>query len=148
MIDKATHRAYRFFREQGNGAGYALQLAKAEAWAQENNVEMSWKWDDDADLTWCDECDHLRQCKAGDRNGRIRPENRGCHDCTNRAHYNPHEHEVMGCVAKGPDNLNVSLWGITDPNQEYRRVVEAEMALELRDTVEGTADMYARHFAE
>jgi hypothetical protein len=49
--------------------------------------------------------------------------------------------EVFGCILRHPDGTEESLWGIADPTQEYARVVEAELAAQLRDTIrrKGTA---------
>jgi hypothetical protein len=43
----------------------------------------------------------------------------------------PPPKEVLGCVMKDPKGREVeSLWGIGDPDRNYRRVVEAELASE------------------
>jgi hypothetical protein len=43
----------------------------------------------------------------------------------------PREHEILGCIARGPDGeVLASLWGIVDADIGYRRVVEAELASE------------------
>lgn len=39
--------------------------------------------------------------------------------------------EVLGCILKDSQgNVYGSLWGITDPDRDYRRVIEAELALD------------------
>ena len=41
------------------------------------------------------------------------------------------EHEVLGCVLRDADgNVLASLWGVSDPDSAYQRVVEAEIAAE------------------
>ena len=51
----------------------------------------------------------------------------------------PAPQEVLGCVARWRDGAYAtSLWGIGDPSDAYRRVVEAELAHEAR------AEMRAR----
>lgn len=41
--------------------------------------------------------------------------------------------EVLGCVVRySTGTIGPSLWGIGDPDENYRRVVEAELALEAR----------------
>jgi hypothetical protein len=124
-MTKRTQAAYEFFREHagyvvGQNAKGALALAKAEEWARENDVTFDWTDDPEPDLSWCECAD-----------GSVR-----------------HEHEVLNCLATGPDDFSASLCGITDADRDYCRVVEAELASELRHNVEGTRDLYARHFAE
>ena len=81
----------------------ARRLAEAEAWASDH---VTWRWshDDDADLSWHDDPSSVV--------------------------------EVLGCEALRPcgccGHMQTvgSLWGIVDPDDDYRRVVEAEIALE------------------
>lgn len=41
------------------------------------------------------------------------------------------EHEVLGCILQDRcGNVLGSLWGITDPDNDYMRVVVAELAAE------------------
>jgi hypothetical protein len=105
-------RAFRFFCEQagyavGERAVGALRLAKAEA-AAKDVLRFRWVDDIDADYSWLDE---KKETQA--------------------------DHEVFGCIAErqctkcGHWEQAASLWGIFDPSPEYRRVVEAELALEL-----------------
>jgi hypothetical protein len=43
------------------------------------------------------------------------------------------DHEVLGCILDLPREKHAaSLWGIVDPSREYGRVVEAELAYEMR----------------
>lgn len=104
--------AYHWFRGQGYGAVIALSLARAEVAAQEDGCE--WLWEDD----W------------GGWDG-VRAEQRGRNP-------GPAPSTVEGCILYGPapegmDSLRpvlASLWGIWDASPEYRRVVQAELALE------------------
>jgi hypothetical protein len=48
----------------------------------------------------------------------------------------PAPHEVLGCVLKNDrGEVLASLWGIGDPDKNYRRVIEAELALEARGEI-------------
>lgn len=105
-------QAYKFFKANAGGivgqcAAGALALAKAEEWAQAEEVTIEWMPDDDADegnLCQCKECVEWRESNGMD---------------------------VWGCVLTLGDE-SVSLWGIERPSDEYRRVVEAELAQELQ----------------
>jgi hypothetical protein len=103
---------YRFFRDHagyvvGRSAEYALQLARAEQYAQDHGWDFDWIPDPEPDLSWCDTCI--------DR---------------------PHAHEIEGCILNSPEDSHLaSLWGITDADQNYRRVIEAELALEAMPEV-------------
>lgn len=84
----------------------ARELAHAEEWAKEVGVIFLWEEDPDADRSWMGENGHVDD-------GR----------------------EFFGCVAELGDR-NTSLWGIDFDNDDlwrapYRRVVEAELAMEL-----------------
>lgn len=48
------------------------------------------------------------------------------------AEFNAEADEVLGCAMskRGSHKSVASLWGIGDPDNDYRRVVEAELALE------------------
>lgn len=99
-------RAYRlFFDHAGYIAGHraecALSLARAEQHARDNDWQAEWVGDEFADLSWMSDEERQR------------------------------EHEVLGCVLKdSTGNVLASLWGITDPDRQYMRVVEAELASE------------------
>lgn len=59
----------------------------------------------------------------------------GCIGCTceskDCACYMGEPHEVLGCVARNSaGEVLSSLWGICEPSREYRRVVEAKLAVE------------------
>ena len=81
----------------------AVELAEAEAIGQRLGYEFDWEWDSDPDLSWMSD-DEREQ-----------------------------EHEVLCCRIPDPDNTRyslASLCGITDPDSNYRRVIEAELASE------------------
>ena len=97
-------RAYRFFFEHagyivGQRAQCALALARAEQYARDNEWDAEWVADDFPDLSWMAD-EEQRQ-----------------------------PHEVLGCILRDADGNSLgSLWGITDPDNAYMRVVAAELA--------------------
>lgn len=101
-------------KEQGKRRA-ARAYADAEAWASREGLVYDWLYDDMP----CDGCD----CGSDD-----------C-DCSTGA-----AHETLGCVLYRPcpdhgidckhAEVLQSLWGICGATSEYRRVVEAELALE------------------
>ena len=104
-------QAYRFFKAHaGYRVGFhavdAAALARAEDWASKQSVEYVWDGDPDTDL--------------------------GDHEywCTAEARGEDHDHEGFQVVAQIPAQTLSSLGGIIDPDDNYRRVVEAELALE------------------
>jgi hypothetical protein len=105
-MTNAMIRPYRFFFANagyivGQRAQGALSLARAEQHATDNDWSAAWEWDECPDLSWLSE----RELKQ--------------------------DHEVLCCVLKdGDGNVLASLCGITDPDSNYRRVVEAELASE------------------
>lgn len=124
------HRAFRFFFKSagyvvGRRANGALQLARAEAWADDNGYCFEWHSDDDADLGdheyWCA---GARRDKAGfDQDGDEIPSYRRSTECPG--------HEAEYCLMRDPDGHVVqSLSGILDADGNYRRIVQAELALE------------------
>lgn len=98
-------RRYHFFKEHagymvGRRAEGAVNLARAEYMVQQLNWEYEWEEDPDGWSTL----------------GDIDPKD---------------VEEVLGCVLKdGSGDVVASLGGIIDPDRNYRRVVEAELALE------------------
>lgn len=81
----------------------AKDLAKAEEEAQRTEWEFEWEWDECPDLSWMS--DEERE----------------------------QDHEVLCCRIVDPENPRyslASLCGITDPDSNYRRVIEAELASE------------------
>lgn len=119
----AKQRAYRFFyanagssydpkretKQQGRARGARL-LAKAERDAANLGYTFSWREDyaDYKNSLW----DHAYWCQDA-------------------AAGVEHTHEVWGCVMLDENEQHAqSLWAIIDPSAAYRRVVEAELALE------------------
>lgn len=122
------YKRYRFFKQYagwrvGHSTEEALALARAEQWAEDHDLEYEWNWDDEGDLGdhayWCKEARRFeaRRNTAGDYMYYARDE---C-PCT---------HDVEYCVATYHDEVKASLSGIIDADRIYRRVVEAELALE------------------
>lgn len=111
---------------QGRRRG-ARQLAKAEAWAESQELVAVWQFDPDCgpdDFDFESDKDHVRE-----------------HGAVGCILYRP-------CLEHGTDCKHAevlgSLWGITESlvNAErdaYRRVVEAELALEAMPAPEGEA---------
>lgn len=101
----SSHNPLTETPEQGRARG-ARQLAQAEARASALGYEFNWV----SDVEGCSGCD------CG---------NEEC-DC-----FSGNLHEVLGCIAVDADGEEkASLWGICGATREYRRVVEAELALE------------------
>ena len=124
----ALNRATLFFAEH---AGYATppgrmvcarELAEAERWAADV-LTFTWDWDVCPDYTWCDVCEHIRLCR-----------DRGCLRCQ---HMPTHEHEILAVSSRYADGSpGPSLCSVTDSDEDYRRVVEAELAFEAMAEVE------------
>lgn len=108
-------KAWRFFH--GNAGGIvgetaltAASLARAEAWAndEDNGIRFRWEWDESPDLSFMTEKERER------------------------------DHEVLGCIMErrcskcGQWEHVDSLWGIVDPDIAYRRIIEAELAANNR----------------
>lgn len=110
--------AYQFFRKHagyvvGENAKGALQLAKAEAAFREAGGTFEWTFDDDADCSFVDTW----------------PEKE-------RQLWYRENHCIEGCIALFPNNKRAaSLWGIIDADDNYRRVVQAELAMEALDNL-------------
>lgn len=84
----------------------AAVLAEAEAWAQSVGMSFAWEWDECPDLSWMSEAEQAE------------------------------EHEVVVCIARYRDgSVAASLANIVDADRTYRRVVEAELALEAQAEV-------------
>ena len=153
MIDRDLYKSYLFFKEW---AGYstppgrsacALELAKAERFAWREGLRYFWREGDEY-LDYQDMLgDHEYWCKDAKRE-RAGYSDDGVQYPRNCLH---HEHEIETCYLAAPSDQDdwvtdpdhpikvlASLCGIIDPSQEYRRVVEAELALEImRERKEG-----------
>lgn len=102
---KSLFEAARFFKQHAGGivgqaSAGALRLAKAEAEAEKRGITFEWSGDDDADLSWMSEAERKNVS------------------------------EVLCAVAKRNGKACASLCGIVDPDRNYGRVVEAELAME------------------
>jgi len=81
----------------------ARELAEVEAIGHRLGYEFEWEWDECPDLSWMSDEERER------------------------------DHEVLCCRIVDPENPRyslASLCGITDPDRNYRRVIEAELASE------------------
>ena len=131
----ATLRDFRFFRDHagyivGERALCAKRLADAERAAEDGGYTFEWSYDYDGDLGdheyWC--ADASRFAAGRDYDGSERPSYWRRETC---------DHDVLACSMFDADGQTVgSLGGIIDPSDEYRRVIEAELASEhvRRDT--------------
>jgi hypothetical protein len=69
--------------------------------ARELEWSFEWEYDHDVDLSWMSAAERKR------------------------------DHEVLGCILRGADGeVLESLWGIVDADANYRRTIQAELALE------------------
>lgn len=103
---KATRRRFGFFKAHAGGvvgetAKSALALSRAEDWASAEGVTFAWEPETDVDDSWMTPAE------------RAQP------------------HEVYVAIARHPDGRIASLGNIFDPDSNYQRVVNAELALEL-----------------
>jgi hypothetical protein len=119
IVNRNLYTRYLFFKDHagycvGRKALGALALAKAEIWAEEKEVEYRWDWDDDGDLG-----DHHYWCSTAIEENHFHMPERS-----------RHTHEILWCAAYLDDACIASLSGIIDPDNTYRRVIEAELALE------------------
>jgi hypothetical protein len=125
-------KAVKFFASMSGRVGEAmlsgLHLARAEARAAALGWEVRWDWDEDAgapDTSWCPICERMAA------NDRTLP----------REVSVGHAHEILCAVLVDADGKVLgSLGGIADPDHAYRRLVEAELALEALAEIDGKAD--------
>lgn len=123
-IQTDLYNRYQFFAQHamssiGRNAIRALQLAKAEIWAEAHGMAFVWEWDGDGDLG-----DHECWCKEAAR-----------FDAGYGRYPDPQcEHEILWCRAVWQGKTQASLSGIIDTDKAYGRVVEAELACEAQDT--------------
>lgn len=114
------YKRYLFFKDHagycvGQRAVGALALARAEMWAEEHDIEFAWEWDDDGDLS-----DHSYWCNQAKLDEDYYERGNTC------------DHDILGCRVVWNGETQASLWSIIDPDSNYRRVVEAELALEAK----------------
>lgn len=80
----------------------AKDLAAAETYAKDHDWSFDWSWDDGGDLG-----DHSEWCDMEYQ----------------------HDHNIEVCMLRGADgNVLEALGGIIDADNNYRRVVQAELA--------------------
>lgn len=86
----------------------ATALAEAESYAQDRQWSYEWEWD----------CEGCAGCDCGSS------------ECACSAGT---EHETLCCVLRVHRGaILASLYGICEPSADYRRVIEAELALEAQ----------------
>ena len=120
----ARQRRIVFFQEHG---GYctppgrmvcAKSLADGEEAAESAGAVYTWEYDDDADASFVETWPEKDQREWREK-----------------------EHECLWVALRGPDGeLLSSLSGIFDPDNDYRRVVEAELASEAIDALRTLGD--------
>jgi hypothetical protein len=108
--------AWRFFHRMngavvGQSAVVAAELARAEAWLRAecdaDRVRIMWDHDEDPDLSWLEPGETVSEVLV----------------CA----------ILRLCPDTGDWHCVASLCGITDPDRDYGRLVEAELASELID---------------
>jgi len=105
VSDPLTHSAKRW-------AG-GLALARAERALKDSNYRIVWDYDDDADFSFVDTWEEK-----------------------DRERWNRSEHVAEWCRIEDEDgNVLSSLCGIIDADNDYRRVIEAELASEVYDSL-------------
>lgn len=115
-------KAYRFFKANagyivGQASQFALQMARAEIAARNTDVIYTWGFDDYCDDSFVDTWDNTGKA---------------------RKQWDAQDHACEYCDLHDADgNLLASLCGIWDASADYRRVVQAELALEAIDAIEG-----------
>jgi hypothetical protein len=144
-ISTPLQKRYRFFHEW---AGYAtppgkavcaISLARAEEWAEEHGITAEWENDNDPDLSWWQSDEYCSHCETKRHFSYHRRHGISCRHCSTPL---DRDIEVLGCVVRVDEDFpeyHFSLWGITEPTKEYRRVVEAELFAEL---MAATQDAY------
>jgi hypothetical protein len=117
--DSRLVAAFRFFLAHagcivGERARCALALARAEQWARDNGVTVDWREDDYADWSFVETWTPKEQ---------------------KRWHESEHYAEMAiarkACECCKTLNVAASLGGIIDADNDYRRVIEAELVAEV-----------------
>lgn len=117
LLPAVPVRDFRFYRDHsarraGHVAEGAIEYARAMRMAEDAGYTFDWE-DDDIGY------EVIREDAA------MIPTDEG------RRRYLAADHEVLGCTMRAPDGTPCeSLWGISDPDGSYRRVIEAELCLE------------------
>lgn len=115
-MKKALQKAIQFFVEHADDTS-AIDLALAEQIAKERGWNVEWRQEDDIDLSWCEEC-----AKDVDHNQK-------------------HADETYAALLwdnNSTQEIIASLGNIDRPDRNYRRVIEAELALAAIDEQRGT----------
>lgn len=119
-------RRYRWFRSRGYSARHALRPARAEQWKNRewlaNRLRVRWEWDE-------------HPYEPGAFGTEFPSEVLGCVVETRT------DDDVDDCPHTDGDSCNCkhwrhadSLWGIGDPDRDYRRIIEAELCHEVMST--------------
>lgn len=106
-----------------------IRCARAMAHAEQTATNMGWRfeWDYDTDNYERSLGDHEYWCKDA-KNGI------------------EHEHEILWCQCQDKDgDVLASLGAIIDPSTSYRRVVEAELALEAESELDREIETIDAH---
>ena len=127
-MDARLLSSYRWFRGRtgcvGRDAETALALARAELAARD--AGCSWEWTDDYD-GWVDLQSYRRHgdcliCHPG-KGGCVA----GCAECVDRCE---------ACILRDASGEALaSRWAIWDADDDYRRMVQAELAYEAQDAL-------------
>lgn len=113
-VSTSERWAYEAFRRMGYGAGQALEMARAEAEAREAGLHFEWA---DDPVGWGDVESDLRMGYIDQAPERV---------------------ECAACLSEDGECL-ASLCGIEDADDDYRRVIEAELAMEALAQMAGGA---------
>jgi len=135
MINPTVSNKYRFFRKvSGYSVKSCYDLAIAELWAESLGLDFKWEYDDigyDAlgdHEYWCKQ-ERLEKSGYDQYGDQVNPESRLAYYRRNYSH----DHEILYCLVKNDQTGDTaSLGGIIDPSRDYRRLVEAELASELK----------------
>lgn len=106
-----TEHGWTVTNADGSPVDVAGMLATAEYRALTEGVTFEWV---DDDTRFSDTLgDHEYWCERAEQGKR-------------------HSHRVEGCIARDArGEIVASLWGIIDPDRNYRRVIQAELASEV-----------------
>lgn len=104
----ALKKEYRWFRNQGFRSKDAIQYAKAQLL-----LKRAWM-EDLLEVEWEDDCPFEGPREWGWEEKDVKK-------------WYEQDHECYGCVLKIGGEVEDSLWGIFDPTDSYRKIVETEM---------------------
>ena len=121
-MNNRMRAVFNFFRDNagycvGHKAEGALALAKAEQEAKERGLRFLWEADNDADMSFVDTWSEK-----------------------DREAFWKEDHFAEWCrVEDASGEMLATLGGIIDADSNYRRVIEAELALEALGAIQGAA---------